>query len=154
MFLQALPDHADHVRLLDFGMAKFLEGSSSPTLVENLTRIGMVFGTPSYMSPEQARAETVDARTDVYAAGVILFELFTGHLPFAAQTHEEMRKAHDSGPVPSLAEARPELTAAPFLQPIVERAMAKTAPHDSPTLLRCWPRWKRSPPCRVSRRRR
>ena len=54
IFLQALPEHADHVRLLDFGMAKFLDGGSSTSLAENLSR---VFGTPSYMAPEQAKAE-------------------------------------------------------------------------------------------------
>ena len=51
VFLQELPDQADHVRLLDFGMAKFLEGSGSRTVPENLTRAGIVFGTPAYMSP-------------------------------------------------------------------------------------------------------
>jgi serine/threonine-protein kinase len=125
IFLQSLPDHMDHVRLLDFGMAKFLAGSGTPALGENLTRIGMVFGTPSYMSPEQARAEPVDARSDVYAAGVVLFQLFAGRLPFVAPTPEEMLKAHAREPVPPLAEARPTLTIAPFLQPIIERAMAK-----------------------------
>jgi serine/threonine-protein kinase len=126
VFLQALPDHLDHVRLLDFGLAKFLDGAGSPPLAENLTRVGTVFGTPSYISPEQARGEAVDERTDVYAAGVILFELFAGHLPFAAQTSEGMLKAHASEPIPSLAEACPELPAAALLQPIIERAMAKT----------------------------
>jgi eukaryotic-like serine/threonine-protein kinase len=65
IFLQALPDHADHVRLLDFGMAKFLEGVSSRSVAENPSHVGVVFGTPAYMSPEQARAERVDTRTDI-----------------------------------------------------------------------------------------
>ena len=121
VFLQSLPDHADHVKLVDFGVAKFLDLSSSN---DNLTRIGTVFGTPAYMSPEQARGEVVDARTDVYAAGVILFELLTGRLPFEAHTLEGTRRAHVSEPVASLAEARPGLASAPFLQPIVERALA------------------------------
>jgi serine/threonine protein kinase len=125
VFLQELPDHLDHVRLFDFGVAKFLDSTRSPTLVGKLTRIGVVVGTPAYMSPEQAREEPVDARTDVYAAGVVLFQLFAGRLPFAAPTRDEMQKAHASEPVPSLAEARPDLSAAPFLQPIIERAMAK-----------------------------
>ena len=56
VFLQALPDQADHVRLLDFGMVKFLEGASSRNpAAETLTRAGVVFGTPAYMSPEQAK---------------------------------------------------------------------------------------------------
>ena len=125
VFLQSLPDHLDHLKLLDFGTAKFLEDSASPTLVENLTRVGMVFGTPAYMSPEQARGEVVDARTDVYAMGVLLFELFAGRLPFVGPTPEAMMKAHDSDPVPSLARARPDLAAAPLLQPLVERSLAK-----------------------------
>ncbi len=125
VFLQELPDHLDHVRLLDFGVAKFLGSSRSPTLVGKLTHIGVVVGTPAYMSPEQAREEPVDARTDVYAAGVALFQLFAGRLPFAGPTRDEMQKAHATEPVPSLAEARPDLAAAPFLQPIIERAMAK-----------------------------
>ena len=125
IFLQALPDHADHVRLLDFGMAKFLEGASSPSLAENLSRVGVVFGTPSYMAPEQAKAERVDARADIYAAGAILFQLLAGRLPYVADTPEGLMEAHVSEPVPSLAEVRPDLSIARLVQPVIDRAMAK-----------------------------
>ena len=125
MFLQELPDQADHVRLLDFGMVKFLEGSSSRTVPENLTRAGVVFGTPAYMSPEQVKGGPADARTDVYAAGVLLFELLAGRRPFVADTYEGYIGAHLTQPVPSLAKVRPGLAAARLFQAVVERAMAK-----------------------------
>jgi eukaryotic-like serine/threonine-protein kinase len=125
VFLQALPDQADHVRLLDFGMAKFLEGASSRTMAENLTRVGVVFGTPAYMSPEQVKAAPVDARSDVYAAGVLLFELLAGQRPFNADSYEGYMGAHLTQPVPSLEKFRPGQASVPLLQPVVERAMAK-----------------------------
>ena len=125
VFLQALPDQADHVRLLDFGMAKFLEGSGSRTVPENLTRAGIVFGTPAYMSPEQVKAGTVDARSDVYTAGILLFELLTGRRPFLADSYEGYLGAHLTQPVPSLAKLRPKIPAARLFQALIERAMAK-----------------------------
>jgi tRNA A-37 threonylcarbamoyl transferase component Bud32 len=125
VFLQALPDQADHVKLLDFGMAKFLEASASRSVVDNLTQEGTVFGTPSYMSPEQGKAEPLDERTDVYAAGVILFELLIGRTPFAGDKFQEIARAHLLDPIPSLAAARPDLSIAAFLQPVIDRAMAK-----------------------------
>ena len=125
VFLQELPDQADHVRLLDFGMAKFLEGSSSRTVPENLTRAGVVFGTPAYMSPEQVKAGSVDARSDVYAAGILLFELLAGRRPFGADTYEGYMGAHLTQSVPSLAKSRPKIPAARLFQPLIERAMAK-----------------------------
>ena len=109
ILLQALPDHADHVRLLDLGMAKLLEGASSP----------------SYMAPEQVKAERVDARADIYAAGVILFELLAGRLPYLADTPEGVMEAHVSEPVPSLAKVRPDLSIARRVQPVIDRALAK-----------------------------
>ena len=132
IFLQALPDHADHVRLLDFGMAKFLEGASSPSPAENLSRGGVVFGTPSYMAPEQAKAERVDTRADIYAAGVILFELLAGRLPYVADTPEGVMEAHVSEPVPSLAAVRPDLSIARLVQPVIDRAMAKKPAESIP----------------------
>ena len=125
IFLQALPDHADHVRLLDFGMAKFLEGANSPSPAENLSRVGVVFGTPSYMAPEQAKAERVDTRADIYAAGAILFQLLAGRLPYVADTPEGIMEAHVREPVPSLAAVRPDLSIARLVQPVIDRAMAK-----------------------------
>ena len=125
VFLQELPDQADHVRLLDFGMAKFLEGSGSRTMPENLTRAGIVFGTPAYMSPEQVKAGTVDARSDVYTAGILLFELLTGRRPFLADSYEGYLGAHLTQPVPSLAKLRPKIPAARLFQGLIERAMAK-----------------------------
>jgi serine/threonine-protein kinase len=124
VFLQALPDQADHVRLLDFGMVKFLEGSSSRTMAE-LTRAGATLGTPAYMSPEQVKGAPADTRTDVYAAGAVLFELLTGRRPFVADSREGYLAAHLTEPVPSLARVRPGLARASLFQAMIGRAMAK-----------------------------
>ena len=72
----------DFVKVLDFGIAKIQEGPTDP----GLTQVGMVCGTPEYMSPEQARGEELDARSDLYAAGVIMYQMVTGRLPFTAPT--------------------------------------------------------------------
>jgi eukaryotic-like serine/threonine-protein kinase len=124
VFLQALPDQADHVRLLDFGMAKFVEGSSSRAPAE-LTRAGFMIGTPAYMSPEQVKGAPTDARTDVYAAGLLLFELLAGRRPFVAESTEGYLGAHLTATVPSLAQLRPGLARASLFQAVVEQAMAK-----------------------------
>jgi serine/threonine-protein kinase len=124
VFLQALPEQADHVRLLDFGMAKFVEGSRSRASAE-LTRVGITIGTPAYMAPEQVEGAPTDARTDVYAAGLLLFELLAGRRPFIADGPEGYLVAHLSKPVPSLAQVRPGLARASLFQAVVERAMAK-----------------------------
>jgi serine/threonine-protein kinase len=70
------------VKLLDFGIAKVLHGDGAP----GLTETGVILGTPYYMSPEQARAESVDHRTDIYALGVMMYRAFTGRLPFMADS--------------------------------------------------------------------
>ncbi len=124
VFLQALPDQADHVRLLDFGMAKFVEESTSPEEAE-LMRAGLRLGTPAFMSPEQVKGTPTDARTDVYAAGLILFELLAGRRPFVADSPEGYLRAHLAAPVPSLAQLRPGLARASSFQAVVEKALAK-----------------------------
>jgi serine/threonine-protein kinase len=105
-------------------MVKFLEGSGSRSLVE-LTRAGARIGTPAYMSPEQVKGTPANATTDVYAAGVLLFELLAGSRPFSADSFEGYMAAHLTRPVPSLAKARPRLARAALFQTLVERAMAK-----------------------------
>lgn len=126
VFLQRLPDDPDYVKLLDFGMAKLLEhgpgnGAGEPTL----TQAGTVLGTPSYMSPEQASGARVDERTDVYSAGILLFELLVGRVPFVERTRTELFRAHMVSPVPSLESLRPGLVVTPELRQLIERALAK-----------------------------
>lgn len=79
--------HHDVVKVLDFGLAK-IAGTS------RLTRAGMVFGTPHYMSPEQAAGEPSDHRVDIYALGVMLFEMLTGRVPFEAETFTGVLAMH------------------------------------------------------------
>ena len=81
------------VKILDFGLAKAFEDeipaadiSQSPTLTEEMTRAGVILGTAAYMSPEQARGEEVDKRTDIFAFGCVLYELLTGRRTFEGKT--------------------------------------------------------------------
>ena len=88
----------DFVKLLDFGIAKMFGGP--PSL--NVTVAGEVCGTPSYMAPEQIRGKPPTVQTDVYALGVLIFELLTGHAPFRGSTVEETLSMHLYEPRPSL----------------------------------------------------
>jgi serine/threonine-protein kinase len=80
------------VIVVDFGMSKIITGGGMGTT--NLTTNNMVFGTPEYMSPEQARGDELDARCDVYAAGIMLYELLTGSPPFTGTTPLSVLTAH------------------------------------------------------------
>ena len=111
-------------RLLDFGLVKFADRSTWGDAT-TLTAEGSVMGTPAYMPPEQALGAKVDARADVYAAGVLLFELLTGVWPFMAEDAAGLIRAHALDPVPALASARPDLRAHPALYAVVARAMGK-----------------------------
>lgn len=101
------------VVLADFGIAKAMDGSGGSTTA------GMSVGTPDYMSPEQARGEAVDGRSDIYSLGVMLFELLTGHPPYQAPDPFAVALAHVTQPVPSLPEPHG------WLQPLINASMAK-----------------------------
>ncbi len=89
-----LLDEAGRVYLADFGIAKMVEPSAG------LTQTGMISGTPQYMAPEQATGLTVDSRADIYALGIVAFEMFTGHVPFVADTPVAILMKHVSEPMP------------------------------------------------------
>ncbi len=107
-------------RLLDFGVAggEHARGST-------LTMRGSVLGTPSYMSPEQAQGMTVDARTDLYAAGLMLFEMVTGQMPFAGDSSVAMLLAQLMQPTPRLADVAPDRPTLVALQPLLDTLLAK-----------------------------
>lgn len=102
--------------LADFGLAWLLEGA-------HLTLTGGVIGTPEYMSPEQAAGEPIDHRSDVYALGVVLYEMLIGERPFVAETPIGVLLKHLQDPAPSVLIARPELPAA--VDEVVSRVLVK-----------------------------
>ena len=113
-------DH-DFVRVMDFGIAKVPLGESSDGS-KALTRVGVVFGTPEYMAPEQALAGKVDARTDLYALGVMLYEMLTGLLPFASEGEACLRDkiVHRA---PPFAERAPGVRVNPDIEQLVQKLL-------------------------------
>lgn len=110
----------DHVKVLDFGIAKVLDPD-----VPGLTRADVVCGTPHYMSPEQATGSAFDARADLYAVGVILYQLTTGTLPFDGQNSMEVLTRHvNELPEPPRAR-RPEVSISPEMEALILRALDK-----------------------------
>ena len=124
VFLLPSESGPEQVKLLDFGFAKITktQAGASPEL-SIITQPGIVFGTPAYISPEQGTGREVDLRTDLYAAGVLAFEMFTGRRPFRGDTAAQMIIQHLNDPPPSLRGLRPELPAA--IEKIVLTALAK-----------------------------
>ena len=114
------------VKVLDFGLAKLSTaraGSQSPAADSVNTQSGVVMGTVSYMSPEQARGEKVDHRTDIFSLGVMLYEMLAGRRPFEGATASDVVAAILTGEPVSLAEASPEVPAT--LWRIVQRCLEK-----------------------------
>lgn len=126
VFLCALDDE-DHVEVLDFGLAKFVDETSAGDGA--LTQTGLILGTPAYMAPEQAGGGSSDARADVYASALILFELLTGRRVFDYQAPSELLRAHLIEPPPRLNQVCPTLHASDALEAFVQNALAK-APAD------------------------
>jgi serine/threonine protein kinase len=113
---------ARQAKLLDFGLAKLLEGERSAS--PQLTAAGMAVGTPQYMAPEQCKAQRVDARTDLYALGVMLYEALTGTLPFDGNTTLDIWEAHVRRLPRSPAEIAPD-TVTTDLESIIMTLLAK-----------------------------
>ncbi|HWO19530.1 MAG TPA: serine/threonine-protein kinase [Kofleriaceae bacterium] len=126
VFLVAAPGQGTVVKLLDFGVAKLV---SAPHRVEQ-TASDALIGTPQYLAPEQAKSPAIDARADIYAFGVLLFELLTGRPPFVAGSAMEVVAMH-------LMEAPPRPSAHAPVSPEIDRlvvAMLAKSPDARPPL--------------------
>jgi serine/threonine-protein kinase len=125
MFMVQLPDHTHLVKLLDFGLAKIggaPRGSTPQTS-------NVVVGTPEYMAPEQARAQDVSPRTDLYAMGIVAYELLTGDVPFTSESAvETLMMQLDMPPTPP---GEREPTIPPAIEKLILRMLAKR-PEDRP----------------------
>ncbi len=129
VMLVSAKDRQDRVKVLDFGIAYLDDGGESG---QRLTETGTVRGTPQYMSPEQCKGIEVDAPSDVYSVGVMLFEALTGALPFDALEVTGLMVQHMFVEPPKLADSgvKPEVSRG--LEAIVRAALAKR-PEDRPT---------------------
>ena len=117
----------DIVKLLDFGIAKMTapDERGGGTTGEALTQAGVVFGTPEYLSPEQAMGEEADRRADLYSAGIVLYEMLTGKRPFEAPSKVTVVSMHLTQKAMPVTQAAPAAGVPKWLERVVERAMAK-----------------------------
>ncbi len=123
IILEPVRGGGDFVKVVDFGLAKMQVEKSQPSI----TSPGIVCGTPEYMSPEQGRGDPLDPRSDLYAVGVILFQLLTGRLPFEAETPTQVVLMHLSKPPPDPNQVAPDRAIPKPIVDIVYRSLAKEA---------------------------
>lgn len=121
-------DGGERAKILDFGIARLSDGLANSNAVK-LTQLGVVVGTPAYLAPEQALADELDHRTDIYAMGCVAYELLTGQPPFTGSDLRKVISQHlTSAPVDPV-KLRPELAALPGLGAAVLKALAKEKEH-------------------------
>ena len=114
----------DFIKILDFGIAKLLAPEDQKG-GKGLTSTYEVLGTPLYMSPEQTAADPLDGRSDIYAVGVMLFEMLTGQRPYAGETQVELMSKILLGEVPRMAEVAPDVDIPPAIEAVVVKAMGR-----------------------------
>lgn len=126
LYLTARNEDHDYVKVLDYGIARFTDEADEVDEDHEITQARQICGTPQYMAPEQVAFGQVDARTDLYAVGVVLYRMLTGRLPFRAENHQELFRQHLHTAPPRFAEARPDLRCPVELEALVMRALAKS----------------------------
>jgi tetratricopeptide (TPR) repeat protein len=124
VILEPVRTGGDFVKVVDFGLAKMREGTAP-----NITSPGIVCGTPEYMSPEQGRGDPLDPRSDLYAVGVIFYQLLTGRLPFEAESPTQVVLMHITEPPPDPRAAAPERMIPSLLADVCLMALAKEPAH-------------------------
>ncbi len=125
-------DEKDFVKVVDFGVAKLL-GSGAPD-GQKLTQTGAICGSPVYMSPEQCLGLELDARSDIYSMGVVLYETLSGKLPILGKTMVETMSKHINEMPPRFAEVREDLYIPERLETIIFKAMSKDPSHRYNTM--------------------
>ena len=113
----------DSIKLVDFGIAKVLPESESS--IDHLTQTGELLGSPLYMSPEQCRGADIDARTDLYSLGCVMFEALSGKPPFQGKSAIETLMMQCSNPTPTLYEATGDAQLTEQLDAFIKKAMSK-----------------------------
>lgn len=113
----------DFVKVVDFGIAKLMPSSGKQS--QNLTQTGEVFGSPIYMSPEQCMAQSLDARSDIYSMGAMMYESLTGQPPLMGNSIIDTMQMHMSTPPKPFRESRPDLDIPEALERVVLKALAK-----------------------------
>lgn len=132
VFLVDSDDGEPQVRVLDFGLAKFLSHDEA-NAEGTLTRKGRVVGTPAYMAPEQITGVAVDARVDVYAAGIMLYEMIADQRPFTDTKRSQLLRAHLFDEVPLFEEISRSINVHEKLEHVVREALAKDPAKRFPT---------------------
>ena len=128
----------DHVKVLDFGIAKITAGDrDKPTPA--LTAVGQTLGTLEFMSPEQLRGQAIDGRSDIYALGIMAYEMLTGQLPFQnAKSPTQVINFHLQEPAPPPSKLRPELKIPSYVDGVILKMVGKSrdSRHEDAAALR------------------
>jgi serine/threonine-protein kinase len=121
IFLTQKHDEPDFVKVMDFGLVKDVNLQD-----DGLTKAGMFMGSPKYMSPEQIQGQIVDARSDIYAVGVVIFEMVTGKTPFDRRSSVQTLIAHLNEDAPALRQAYADCVISAHMEQVIYRCMAKS----------------------------
>lgn len=122
LFLIPQTDGSVLVKLVDFGIAKITDSGSA---AQNLTRTGEVFGSPLYMSPEQCAGKSLDARSDIYSLGCLMYEALSGRRPLVGESALETMHMHIKDTPLTLSQAAPKLEVSPQLENAVMKCLCK-----------------------------